>query len=245
MSAESYPEPMPEAPEDQLMGSVGESYRTDEFIKQEKEPLASSAEAERRMISSFYGYCKTKEINLNPKSQLEQQRLTEGAHDFISSAVERKILHDKSEKPGETPFVIDAPRPQIKKIYDNYYREFEEAKIKSGGPIKDKQLAFLTDSLNFAATYNISDEGKVIRRSRKARYAAVNIALKLEDLLRDEGEVDAADSVEVLIAAYGQRFNSLLNGLGHVAFDSHRTTGGVVTRFNIPNDQKAENEIIY
>lgn len=210
-------------------------------------------------MDGFFGYCED-EIGIDPRDMSPEDKpaVTEFAHRFMSDAVDRNILRVKARREqhianGESPDT--APKPpykvpfgQVEDGISYYYREFGVNRRTKSAPLLQKELDFLevntrpTKAMVYTGdTYN--HEGFVLASGptpRALQFLELAYTGELQSLLVHHDIPLAADSLEVLLAAYGSWFPPRILAAGQTIIRVTNRGYHQVQRIdesNIPADQ--------
>ena len=178
---------------------------------------------EREMLLGFFDYAHQK-FALDPRlAQPEQSEdLALVTQAFLASVVQRRLaaLGDSrsqhSQENGATsPPIYATPADPVQRNIRTYYRQFGYNRRQKSDRLRAVEEAYLREKKRpiYVRTYsggsnNAEGQEFAIKESfaRAATFPELGLGIRLEELLRKQGYRVAADSTEVVLAAYGGWF---------------------------------------
>lgn len=169
---------------------------------------------EREMLDAFYTYTElTTGIDVRQADPVQSEGIALAANNFLGEAVERRIEQDARE--GSKQRVYAIPSAPVERRIRDYYRQFGYDRQQKSGALLEAEETYLAKAKRslFVKSYgggSVDEEGVISpvteRYTRIELFPQVRFALKLEELLRAQGSITAANSLEALQAAYGGWF---------------------------------------
>ncbi len=197
-------------------------------------PLQRQEElAQRRMLQAFRSYCAQPELHLDLTSRQssDEPALAYAAHDFIATAVEKRLEEWRLQSHARIPYAA-AHRGQITTYLERFYSQFGPAPDNPDSVRSTQRQHYLVHSRALANSRRVLINGALV-------YPEVMIAEKLQRLLRDQEMPVAANAIEGLLGAYGQRIGQLNSFTGSAALHHHsKDRHGVIRRFQIPDEHR-------
>lgn len=174
------------------------------------------SDKEREMIAGYVEFCEST-IGMDPRRAQpeDSEAVAEATHTFLSQAVGRRIERLKTAEEDEAPKIYAIPTDPVKRHIGSYYRQFGFDRRAKPEALQEKEDAYLSHGKRpiFVVNYSgggLDSEGVEIpikeQYPRIISFPELGLALRLHELLTKLGHQTAADSAEVVVAAYGAWF---------------------------------------
>jgi len=223
-----------------------------------------NAQKEQALLDSFMGYSKqTGDIDPRTMRPEDAPSVALAAHHFLAEAVQRRIdkynppagtgkHHDSADAPEGRIYVI--PLGTIDTRIKTYYQRFGTDRRAKSPVLFEKEISFLEQTTKPLQVYHYEypegadEEAPPVKRPRAEVFPEIGLALRLQRLLDERGNQLAADSVDAVLSAYGERFLTLAGRQDIVLQRENgqqefiRRSDGVVRKFDIPNDPDLQAE---
>jgi hypothetical protein len=189
------------------------------------------ASKEHEMLLGFFEYTNQQfSLDIRQAQPSQSQELALATHAFLADVVARRIAalkHPKADAdPAKsmTPPMYATPKYPIERNIRAYYKEFGYTRREKSELMRGKEEAFLDISKRpiYAKTYvggDVDADGyeAPIKESfaRAALFPELGLGIRLEQTLRQQGYETAADSAEVVLAAYGSWFPGRVISAAH------------------------------
>jgi hypothetical protein len=172
---------------------------------------------EREMVDGYVDFCEAT-TGINPRiARPEQSEMVAGAtHAFLSQAVARRLERLKAAEGDEvSPTIFAIPSGPVNRHIRSYYHQFGYTRRAKSPELQQKEEAYLQRAKRpiFVVSYeggHTNSEGAETpikeEYPRIVSFPELGLALRLHDLLTKLGHRTAADSTEVVVAAYGAWF---------------------------------------
>lgn len=213
-------------------------------------------------LATLTEYCRDKlGINLEQMEAKDKPAITEAAHIVIADLVDHEIIQVKESaeehiRAGGSPET--APKPPYRVPFapvearaSFYYDEFGIKRRDKSEPLLRSELRYLQENIKpaFAMTYRGGDIGADgMETPRKAYPRALDFlelgyTIQLIKELREKDATLAADSLEVLLAAYGGWFPQRVHSAGRNILRVNENSNRIkyIDQDSIPEEQRAEN----
>lgn len=270
MSAEQIHIPEPEEPK---APELGQGILTPIQRQVEKRRALS----EQALVNGFLGYAEHAfDLDITRMKAEDSPSAALATHQFLATTVQKRIdtlnpptQEDKHRRVADTPVgrIIMIPEAPVTRLINEYYQTYGTNRRLKSPVLRSLEEDFFSkakkplDANHYEEHYDeVLETYTIMKRERADVFPEIAIGRKLHELLQKRGHILAADSVEVVLAAYGRHFTTIFgergivkekeNGEQEVVLEAHakkhvsmlgRTS--VVTQFDIPNDPniKAEN----
>jgi len=228
----------------------------------------SMSDKEVEMLRAFFNFGqKYENVNFTTERHEDSPQLAHAAHKFLRTISEGYIMQrtatTKEAEAIDTEDMsiadaaeiaedIAAPKwfvvsmPPIERRINEYYAAFgTKRRQKSERVVEPEQKYLELHKRPIHAVYytwGLDEFGVPERQTqpRSNRYPEIALGMQLEQTLRKNGNQTAADSVEVLLAAYGGYFLDRTGNLGHHAVNG-RNHVVRITDSDIPEAMQKEN----
>jgi hypothetical protein len=172
---------------------------------------------EREMLDSFYGFSQQRyDVDPRHNSPAQSESIALAAHEFLADTIERRIelLRQTPEAHHSSIQVFVIPKGPVVREIKRHYQEFGYNRRTKSERFQAREENLLADKKKpiYAMVYedqnqNDADSERPRKKVPRAAYfQELALGIQLEGLLRKQGYVVAADSTEVLLAAYGAWF---------------------------------------
>lgn len=216
------------------------------------ERLKERKEAE--MLDAFYGYSRAMH-DVDPRAATSEQAPTiaRAAHDFLLDVADRRMKRiAKDDSKNQVP-LYKMPFEPINHRITDYYDKFGTSRRNKSEGLREIEESFIEANKRpiYASVWTESsnDEDGFTSPAQKVprhqSFPELAVGIRLEEALRKSGQEIAADSVEVVLTAYGQRFlyltrNAAAIGIRRIPdIDAHNIRH--IAEHEIPEEYRAEN----
>ncbi len=211
------------------------------------------ADKEAQMLQAFYNFTKHNH-DIDPRTIASEHSplLARATHDFLVDVAERrKAAAKQSPHANQEPLYV-MPYAPIDDRIKNYYTNFGTRRRTKPEEFRVKEAEFIEEHkrpifASIRTDEGYDEQGNFIPQQKVPRHASfpeLAVGISLERALRKQGHEIAADSVEVVLTAYGTRFLDLTRTAGErgivrvPATDSHNIRH--ISQEDIPEDFRAE-----
>lgn len=225
-----------------------------------------AARQEQALFDGFRGYSQQR-FDADPTTMQPEEapRVAQAAHHFLAATILGRInaLNPSAEgaephKVAQTPegFIYAIPSDPIDQRIRAYYARFGTHRRSKSPELLAPEIQFLEAMKRPLYAHHYEDQydadtetSTTVKRPRAAVFPEIGLGFRLHEILQRRNHVLAADSVETVLATYGERFLILVGQRAIIrenddAYDYVPVSrqGGIVREFHIPNDPQVQAE---